>query len=94
MTFPAQGSKWKHYNNGKVYTVMYVANIGAIGSPNEHEFPITVVYRDKNNIWARDYSTRWVGKFEPVPRIKCEDGDCVEYRNFNGGCDLCGAPCL
>jgi len=95
MTFPAQGSKWKHYNNGQVYIVMYVANIGAVGSHNEHEFPITIVYRDKNaRIWAREYSKRWIGKFEPVPQVKCENGDCGDYRNFNGGCDLCGAPCL
>lgn len=25
---------------------------------------------------------------------KCEDGDCSRYRNNNGGCDACGAPCL
>lgn len=24
----------------------------------------------------------------------CSHGDCVEYRNMNGGCDVCGAPCL
>lgn len=66
-TFPVPGSKWKHYNNGKIYTVMHVANIGAYGSHNEHEFPLTVVYQDEESrIWAREYSSRWYGKFEPV----------------------------
>jgi hypothetical protein len=27
-------------------------------------------------------------------REKCADGECAKYRNFNGGCDVCGAPCL
>ncbi len=67
MTFPSPGSKWKHYNNGKIYTVMYVANVGAVGSLNEKEFPLIVVYTDEDSrIWARDYSLRWIGKFEPV----------------------------
>ena len=25
---------------------------------------------------------------------KCQDRQCVEYRNMNGGYDLCGEPCL
>lgn len=24
----------------------------------------------------------------------CDDGDCIRYRNFNGGCDVCGEPCI
>lgn len=24
----------------------------------------------------------------------CSDGSCTKYRNMNGGCDVCGEPCL
>jgi hypothetical protein len=24
---------------------------------------------------------------------ECLDGDCIKYRNFNGGCDVCEQPC-
>lgn len=27
-------------------------------------------------------------------KFKCDDGDCSLYRNYNGGCDFCGSPCL
>jgi hypothetical protein len=27
-------------------------------------------------------------------RAPCADGTCGKYRNMNGGCDLCGEPCL
>lgn len=79
---------------------MFIANMGAMGTHNEHEFPLTIVYRDETRddgnpkIWARDYFKRWIGKFEPIPQVRCENGDCSKYRNYNGGCDLCGAPCL
>lgn len=29
-----------------------------------------------------------------APFVKCKDRDCSDYRNINGGCTLCGAPCL
>lgn len=28
------------------------------------------------------------------PKKPCSDGTCSEYRNMNGGCDVCGSPCL
>lgn len=31
----------------------------------------------------------------PIVTDPCEPrGSCSDYRNMNGGCDLCGAPCL
>lgn len=30
----------------------------------------------------------------PQPKRKCGDGNCSKYRNMNGGCDVCGAPCI
>lgn len=33
-------------------------------------------------------------RLREATRVKCDDGDCVLYRNFNGGCDLCGEPCI
>jgi hypothetical protein len=30
----------------------------------------------------------------PAIRIPCGDESCGKYRNMNGGCDVCGAPCL
>lgn len=27
-------------------------------------------------------------------RVPCTDGDCGDFRNMNGGCDVCGQPCF
>lgn len=32
--------------------------------------------------------------FVPLKGISCGDKTCTLYRNPNGGCDVCGAPCL
>lgn len=32
--------------------------------------------------------------FTPGNAVRCENGDCTRYRNINGGCYLCKAPCL
>lgn len=29
-----------------------------------------------------------------VLRKPCSDQSCVDFRNMNGGCDVCGDPCL
>lgn len=31
---------------------------------------------------------------EVEPKEACSDHQCSKYRNINGGCDLCGEPCL
>jgi hypothetical protein len=35
------------------------------------------------------------GPVKPAAKpLPCADEECGEYRNMNGGCDVCGAPCL
>ena len=64
MSFPLAGTKWRHYKNGKIYTVFTLANLSA--GENYIQFPVIVVYKDEEGkTWARQLSD-WSGKFEKV----------------------------
>lgn len=59
---PKPLSKWLH-KNGNLYVVLCVANTAA---QMPDEYPVTVVYQDRNDvIWARPLN-RWHTSFTEV----------------------------